>query len=72
MLGSLPGSCEVNFRWLVTVTGTGALEETGEGLASLPNILYKPEIIIVGTHKGGLGGADTPGEGATRWEATVC
>ena len=30
MLGSLPGGCEVNFRWLVTVTSTSALEETGE------------------------------------------
>ena len=30
MLGSLPGSCGVNFRLLVTVTGTSALEGTGE------------------------------------------
>ena len=30
IVGSFPGGCEASFRWLATVTGTSALEETGE------------------------------------------
>jgi len=46
MLGSLPGSCEVKFRWLITVTGTSALEETGErSLCSYPASCVSPRPI---------------------------